>query len=88
MSTDTTNCPHCTLPISKKATRCPHCQGIIIKGKNLLTGLILNVLTFYIIYQGVTWYIDRESSAVINKINLETESEIRRIQRDSVLKNY
>lgn len=62
MSTDTTNCPHCTLPISVNATRCQHCHGAILtkgKLKDIITNLIMNAVVFIVIYKGIMWYIER-----------------------------
>lgn len=75
-------CPHCKTEIDAKATVCPHChQPVMHKdpGKNAILTLISYVVTFWLLYQGLTWFIDRETEKTMTKINKEAEETVRRM---------
>jgi hypothetical protein len=63
---------------------CPHCQSSnkITKTGNPLVKLIVFIVLSFLIYQAITWWVNREAENELNRIEGEVESEMERINQE------
>lgn len=67
----TKNCPHCAEPVQLAATTCPHCKKPIFStnpGVNSLVSIIVFVVLFFLLYQGITSFVHSEADKEMERI--------------------
>lgn len=81
----TKTCPHCAEQVNAAATKCPHCKEAIFSEDpvtNSIFSIIVFVVFFFCIYQGISWFSEREAEKTMTKISSEQREMAREIERD------
>lgn len=65
-------CPSCKEPVQVGATMCPHCQQAIFAqdpGANALTGMVLWVVAFLVLFYLLTAFTNFEADRQMERLN-------------------
>jgi acetyl-CoA carboxylase beta subunit len=68
-------CPHCAEQVQDAATKCPHCKEVIYSsdpGTNSLISILVFLLFFYIIYNGINAFVEHETEKEMEKMEMES----------------